>query len=111
MVRGLLNAVHNLDMSGFASNYYIPLKASPLSKITPGYACARENPFTDKVNQKQEYDKITRMMKYQTSQLLKTDFGMRLLATFNTPKNTEDLSRFYPKQQVEFVRDLMLSSK
>jgi hypothetical protein len=111
MAKGLLKAVYDLDMSGFASNYYIPLKASNLNKITTGYACARENPFTEDADVKEEFNKITRMIQYQTSQLLKTDIGNELRNTLKDNQNLEALSEFYPKQQVEFVRDLMLGNQ
>jgi len=108
MVKGLLDAVHALDMRGFASCYYIPIKSSGLSKITAGYACARENPFTDNIDAKQEFNKITKMIQDQTSQLLKTDIGPRLSFALRDKQNLESLSEFYSKHQVESVRDLML---
>ena len=111
MARGLLEAVHSLDMRGFASNYYLPIKASTFGEITTGYACARENPFTDGINKKQEYGRITKMMAHQTEQLLKTDIGQILKQNLLDKGNISKLSEFYPKQQVESVRDLMLGDK
>jgi len=108
LATGLLRAVQTLDMNGFASNYYIPLKSSALSRITTGYACARENPFTECVDAQQEYDKITKMIQSQTGQLLKTEIGSMLNNALRSQQNLESVSEFYPKEQVEFVRDLML---
>ncbi|MFA7707818.1 MAG: hypothetical protein WCX73_02625 [Candidatus Pacearchaeota archaeon] len=110
MVNGLLESVQYLDMSNFASNYYIPIRSGELSKITTGYACARENPFTDNIDAKQEFNKITKMVQYITHQLLKTDIGIKLDFALKNKKNLEELSEFYPKQQVEYVRDLMLGN-
>jgi hypothetical protein len=41
--------------------------------------------------------------------LLKTDIRNRLEATLTSSENIVKISEFYPKEQVEYIRDLMLS--
>jgi hypothetical protein len=108
LLEAITKSVQTADFNGFASCYYIPIKAGAVDRITTGYACARENPFAENVNQLQESERIKAMIKYQTAQLLKTDIAETLEKTLNNLTNVARLSQFYPQEQVEFVRDLML---
>jgi len=109
LARCMIQATQVADMNGFASCYYVPLKSSQLNGLgVSGYVCARENPFPQDVENKQEYERVTKMIKYQTEQLGRTDVRSILLNSLKEPANTARISDFYPRTDVEFVRSLML---
>ncbi len=112
LIRGLAEASQTADMRGFATPYYFALKSGQLRGITAnGYVKAKENPFyAGKKPEEQEFEAIKKMISYQTQQLSGTDVAGMLHASLMEPKNSDAISQFYPREDVEIVRDTMLNA-
>lgn len=113
LVRDVVRASQLADMSGFATDYYVSIRSSELGKRVVCYISTNENEFYNHSNrtEEQEFDSITKNIIYkQTKELGKTDIGSKILRTLKQEKNKGRIAEFYPIQDVEFVRDLMIKA-
>ncbi len=111
LVQAFFKAAQVADFKGFAAEYYTVLKSAELDKTLTGYVMARENPFSHRKDEKEEFDFVTRgIIRYQTGQLGKTDVRGKLLKTLQAKESQSRLAEFYPRPDVELVRDLMIDS-
>lgn len=97
------------NFNGFANNYYIALKSKFFGNLSKAYVSAKTNPInTGKIIEEQEFDSIKEMIFNQTKELGKTDIKKHLIRALRDRKNEIVLSRFYPKEDVKLIRDLMI---
>lgn len=110
LLQYMARATQSANMSGNAADYYVAIKAPLLAKIATGYVNAIENPFHYKKSQEEEWQNFKNMIFTQTKELGKTDVRENLYQALIKHSNTKRLSEFYPMQEVEYIRDLMLET-
>ena len=93
---------------GFATEYYTMIKASELGNISTGYVNFKENKFYKQVNEKQELAGIEKLIEGQTAELAKTDISNKLRDTLSKEKNAKKILEFFDKNEVQWVKDLMI---
>ena len=108
--KSVADATRMADMSGFATDYYVAIKAAELAHIASGYVRSVENKFYEQRNELAELGAVKRLISSQTRALGKTDIRGALVAALRNSAHTERLSEFYPKENVDLVRELMLQS-
>ncbi len=108
--KSMIDATQRADMSGFATDYYVAIKSAQLAHVANGYVQARENKFYEKRDESEEFAAVKRLISSQTQQLGKTDIRDVMLAGLRNRTHTERLSAFYPKEDVELVRGVMLEA-
>ncbi len=105
----MLKATQATNMNGFATDYFTAIEASRLGGVATGYVRAITNPVPEK-DEGVEKGRICNMIRQQTSHLSFTSTGKSLLLTLNKPETIERIADFYDRDQVIFVRDLMLGT-
>lgn len=108
--KSVADAARTADMSGFATDYYVAIKSAELAHLASGYVKSTENKFYEQRNELEELEAVKRLISSQTRALGKTDIRGALVAALRNRVHTERLSEFYPKEDVNFVRELMLQS-
>ena len=107
----LMNNVNKYgSFRGFATEYYTAIRSSQLGKISTGYVIFKENNFYEEKNEEDELKGVKRLIEGQTKNLGKTDIKKDLLKTLEQEENTRRISKFYYKNDVEIVRDLMMNA-
>lgn len=106
----LIENHEKIGINGFGFDYYLAIKSSEMGVLEKGYVNSVKNTFYLQYNEEAEKQKVINLITSQTNGLGKTDIKSRLYNTLKNPSNIVQLSQFYDKEKVKFVRDLMLSS-
>src|SRR3989344_301056 len=97
--------------NGFAPDYYTIIEAAKLDNIVSGYVMTGENIFHYKWDEQTELDKrVKPLITISSRELGKTNIKEGLLLTLKLTKNTDKIAEFYPKEEIEYVKDLMHNS-
>ncbi len=107
LLQGIAQANQQANMRGFATDYYVAIKAAQLARLAKGYVNSRENKFYAPKDVQEESKAIQRMISTQTKELGKTDIKALLKASICNSNNSDRLIQFYPKEEVELVKELM----
>ncbi len=107
LLRAVAQANREANMKGFATDYYVAIKVAQLAPLAKGYVSSRENKFYTSKDEAAELSSLQRMISTQTKELGKTDVRALLKASVCNPQNTDNLARFYPREDVELVKALM----
>lgn len=110
MLKFMARATQRANMSGNAADYYVAIKAPLLARVATGYVSSIENPFHGRKSLEEEWQNFRNMIFTQTKELGKTDIRTELHQALIKHSNTKRLSKFYPIQEVEYIRDLMLET-
>jgi hypothetical protein len=100
----------NADMSGFATNYYMTIKASQLAPTSAGYVQAYVNKFYGKRDEKEELSGVLRLIATQSSALAKTDIAPMLYDSCARDASVDRIAEFYPRDDVLQVQDILLKA-
>jgi hypothetical protein len=103
--KSILNMSEKLNFSQFASNFYLALKGAKLDRICSIYVPTNLRQPTKHWN----VEAVESMIKTQSAILLKTDVGNEFKNVINDYKTVEDVSKFYPKDLVVHVINLVKS--
>jgi len=105
------NETQRIGMRGFSAEYYMALKASQLGKPATGYVQAGENVFHGEKTEQEELRIVSdKIIRGQTQDLARTDIRGNLARSLRDKRNTDRLAEFYPRDDVEYVRETMLSA-
>jgi hypothetical protein len=97
--------------SGFTLDYFTIMETAKLGRIVRGYVITGENKFHYKMDEQQELDeRIKPLIINSSRELGKTRLKDELLLTLALKQSRDRISEFYPKEEVEYVRDLMYNS-
>lgn len=107
---GVVKATQSANMDGFAADYYIAIKASLIGEIGTGYIKSKENRFYTEKTEEEEFKDVKELISGQTRELRKTDISWFLLQALKKEGNIKKVSDFYPREEAELVRDLMVGA-
>lgn len=110
LLSAIAQASQMANMDGFATDYYVAIRASQLARLSRGYVCSRENKFYSKKDKHQEFESVKRLISGQTAELGKTDISGLLRRTLQDPTNARRIAEFYLPEDVELVRHLMIEA-
>ncbi len=100
------------NMRGFATDYFTAIKAAQLGRVATGYVVSRPNKFYGKRDEAEEFEGVKRLIVGQTDELCKINIRPELYAALDPEiagtSNVNRIAEFYPREDVELVRDLML---
>lgn len=96
------------NLTGFSTDYYVAIKSGKESRISKGYVASRQNAFYADISEVEELERVKRLISGQTRELMRTDVGHHLRRSLQMEYSSVVLNAFYPKEDVEFVRNLML---
>jgi hypothetical protein len=103
--KSILDMSEKLNFSHFASHFYLALKGAKLDRV-----CSIYVPTNLRQPTKQwSVEDVESMIKTQSAILLKTDVGNEFKNVINNHKTVEDVSKFYPKDLVVHVINLVKS--
>jgi len=107
LTQDLVGATQVADMRGFATDYFVAIRSAQLGKLSKGYVKSTKNKFHEKKDKEKEFSGVMRLILGQTAELGKTGLKNDLLTSLTLEGNTERLSEFYSREDVELVRDTM----
>jgi len=110
LVQSMSTAVQHANMQGFATDYYVAIKASSLAPVGIGYVKARENKFYHQKSEEEEYQGIIRLISSQAAELKKTNARSIMQKVVADNKNVDKIAHFYEKKDVLEVQQLMLKA-
>lgn len=110
LAAAVAQASRRANMRGFATDYFAAIKSAQFGRIATGYVVSRPNKFYGKKDEAEEFEGVKRLISGQTRELAKTDIDDYLIGCVsdNSKHNIERIAKFYPREDVELVRDLML---
>jgi len=110
LMGSVLRASQEVDMRGFATDYYTAIKSSTLGRVMSMYINFRGNRFYDQISEEEEFSNVRNMVYNQTHKLGETDIKDLMLDSLRKMANTERILEFYSTEDVVFVRDLMIDA-
>ena len=110
LVQFVSTALQHANLQGFASDYYVAIKASQLAPIGLGYVKAQENKFYKQITEEDEHQQIIRLISSQTMELGRTDVKNVLQQTVANEANFQEIASFYDEKDVSEVRQSMLQA-
>ena len=98
------------EFGRFGIDYYVAIKSSQIAGIEKGYVSSYANRFYGSKTEEKELEEVKNTIKTTTKGLSTTDIADALFKALSNDSNTEKIAEFYPKEQVNLVREIMLES-